>query len=105
MLLIWMIYVWYKLIISLELALYYLNIIDFMWFNSLYFFLFPELTMASNRGLNQQEILDKLEKLDKLFADDHDEHNKHVLPGIGVDTQSDAEEGDTVYEEDSEDED
>ena len=60
--------------------------------------------MASNRGLNQQEILDKLEKLDKLFADDHDEHNKHVLPGIGVDTQSDAEEGDTEYEEDSEDE-
>ena len=55
--------------------------------------------MASNRGLNQQEILDK------LFTDDHDEHEKHVVPGIGVDAQSDAEEGDTEYEEDSEDED
>ena len=73
-----------------------------MWFNSLYFFLLPELTMASNKGLNEQEILDKLDKLDKLFADDHE---KHVVAGIGVDAQSDAEEADTEYEDDSEDED
>ena len=75
-----------------------------MWFNSLYFFLLPELTMASNKGLNEQEILDKLDKLDKLLADDHE---KHVVPGmgIGVDAQSDAEEADTEYEDDSEEED
>ena len=76
-----------------------------MWFNSLYFFLLPELTMASNKGLNEQEILDKLDKLDKLFADDHDEHEKHVVPGIGVEAQSNTEEGDTEFEDDSEDED
>ena len=49
--------------------------------------------MASNRGLNDQEILDR------LFADDQE---KDAVPNIGVDTQSDAEEAETEYEEDSE---
>ena len=50
--------------------------------------------MASNRGLNDQEILDR------LFADDEE---KDVIPGIGIDAQSDAEEAKTEYEDDSED--
>ena len=49
--------------------------------------------MASNRGLNDQEILDR------LFADDQE---KDAVPNIGVDTQSDTEEAETEYEEDSE---
>ena len=45
--------------------------------------------MASNRGLTNQEILDK------LFADDQ---KKDAVPNIGVDAQSDAEEAETEYE-------
>ena len=52
--------------------------------------------MASNRGLTNQEILDK------LFADDQE---KDAVPNIGVDAQSDAEEAETEYEEDSEEDD
>ena len=49
--------------------------------------------MASNRGLNDQEILDR------LFTDDEETCG---IPGIGVDAQSDAEEAETEYEDDSE---
>ena len=43
--------------------------------------------MASNRGLTNQEILDK------LFADDQE---KDGVPNIGIDDQSDAEGAETV---------
>ena len=39
--------------------------------------------MASNRGLNQQEILDK------LFTDDHDEHEKHCVTETWVENSAD----------------
>ena len=45
--------------------------------------------MASNRGLSNQKILDK------LFADDVE---AGVIPVIGVNAQSDAEEAETDYE-------
>ena len=54
--------------------------------------------MASRRGLSAEEIQ---KQLDRLLAEDE---QKDVLPGVPTDVQSDAEEGDTEYEEDSEDE-
>ena len=54
--------------------------------------------MASRRGLTTEQIQ---EQLDRLLAEDN---QKDVMPGIPTDVQSDVEEGDTEYEEDSEDE-
>ena len=54
--------------------------------------------MASRRGLSAEEIQDQL---DRLLAEDN---QKDVMPGIPIDVQSDVEEGDTEYEDDSEDE-
>ena len=54
--------------------------------------------MASRRGLTTEEIQ---EQLDRLLSEDN---QNDVMPGIPTDAQSDAEEGDTEYEEDSEDE-
>ena len=54
--------------------------------------------MASRRGLSAEEIQDQL---DRLLAEDN---QKDVMPGIPIDVQSDVKEGDTEYEDDSEDE-
>ena len=54
--------------------------------------------MASRRGLTTEQIQ---EQLDRLLAEDN---QKDVMPGIPIDVQSDVEEGDTEYEDDSEDE-
>ena len=54
--------------------------------------------MASRRGLSNKEIQ---EQLDRLLAEDL---QKDAIPGIATDAQSDADDGDTEYEEDSEDE-
>ena len=51
--------------------------------------------MASRRGLTTEEIQ---EQLDRLLSDDN---QNDVMPGIPTDTQSDAEEGETEYESDS----
>ena len=54
--------------------------------------------MASRRGLSVEDIQ---KQLDRLLSEDD---QKDVIPGIPTDAQSDVDEGDTEYEEDSEDE-